>query len=263
MPTTPSVLLRDKVIVVTGGAGLLGRIFCRTVIENGGAVIIADMDDQRGEQLAAELETDVTAPHAVYIHLDINDVESIDRLIGAAKRRFGRIDALVNNAYPRNPRYGRKFEDVLWEDFCENVALHLGGYFLASQQFVRVFQEQGNGNIVNMASVYGTVAPRFEIYRNTSMTMPVEYAVIKSGVLQLTKYLSKYLKGSNIRVNAISPGGVLDAQPDTFLQAYRTFCSGKGMLEGNDVSGALLFLLSDLSLFVNGHNLVVDDGFSL
>ncbi len=141
--------------------------------------------------------------------------------------------------------------------------MHLGGYFLVSQQFVRFFRGQGYGNILNMASIYGTLAPRFETYRDTAMTMPVEYAVIKSGVFQLTRYLSKYLKGDNIRVNAISPGGVVDAQPEPFLNAYQTYCLNKGMLEPRDVCGALVFLLSDLSQFVNGHNLVVDDGFSL
>jgi NAD(P)-dependent dehydrogenase (short-subunit alcohol dehydrogenase family) len=95
------------------------------------------------------------------------------------------------------------------------------------------------------------------------MTMPVEYAVIKSGVLQLTKYLARYLSGDNIRVNAISPGGIADGQAQPFMEAYRSYCLGKGMLDAGDVSGALLFLLSDLSQFVNGQNLVVDDGFSL
>ena len=149
------------------------------------------------------------------------------------------------------------------EDFCDNVSQHLGGYFLVSQKFIALFRAQGHGNIVNLASVYGFLAPRFEIYRGTSMTMPVEYAVIKSGVLQLTKYLARYLAGENIRVNAISPGGIEDAQPEAFRDAYRAFCLGKGMLEARDVSGALLFLLSDRSRFVNGQNLVVDDGFSL
>jgi len=111
--------------------------------------------------------------------------------------------------------------------------------------------------------VYGFLAPRFEVYDGTPMTMPVEYAVIKAGVLQLTRYLARYLAGQNIRVNAISPGGIEDGQPAAFQAAYRSFCLNKGMLETRDVCGALLFLLSDLSAFVNGQNLVVDDGFSL
>jgi len=143
------------------------------------------------------------------------------------------------------------------------VSLHLGGYFLTSQKFIAHFRAQGHGNVVNMASVYGFLPPRFGIYRGTPMTMPVEYAVIKAGVLQLTRYLARYLAGDNIRINAISPGGIADGQPETFREAYRAFCLDKGMLDAGDVSGALLFLLSDMSRFVNGQNLVVDDGFSL
>jgi len=256
-------LLRDKVIVVTGGAGLLGRRLCRAIAASGGRCIIADVDEARGESAAVELDAAFGQGHALFRRLDINDRTSIAQLLGAAKQAFGRIDALVNNAYPRNRNYGRKFEDVTREDFCDNVSLHLGGYFLASQQFIAAFRAQGHGNIVNMASVYGFLAPRFGVYRGTPMTMPVEYAVIKSGVLQLTRYLARYIAGSGIRVNAISPGGIEDGQPAAFREAYRAFCLDKGMLEPDDISGALLFLLSDMSRYVNGQNLVVDDGFSL
>jgi NAD(P)-dependent dehydrogenase (short-subunit alcohol dehydrogenase family) len=243
-------LLRDKVVVITGGAGLLGRAFCRTVTESGGIAIVADLKDG-------------AAGEGEFHRVDINDAGSLDDLLEGVKRRYGRIDALVNNAYPRNERYGRKFEEVTREDLCDNVALHLGGYFLASQKFIGHFRSQGHGNIVNMSSVYGYLAPRFGIYEDTSMTMPVEYALIKAGVLQLTKYLARYLAGQRIRVNAISPGGIEDGQPASFQEAYRAFCLNKGMLETRDICGALLFLLSDLSAFVNGQNLVVDDGFSL
>ena len=256
-------MLEDKVIVITGGAGLLGRSFCRAVLENGARCVVADVDAVRGAQAATELTGTFGADRSVFCRVDINDASSVDTLLEAARQRFGRIDALVNNAYPRNRNYGGRFEEVTRADFCDNLSLHLGGYFLASQKFIARFRAQGHGNIVNLASVYGFLAPRFEIYRGTTMTMPVEYAVIKAGVLQLTKFLARYLAGDNIRVNAISPGGIADGQPDAFRDAYRAFCLEKGMLDAEDVSGALLFLLSDLSRFLNGQNLVVDDGFSL
>ena len=257
------MILREKVVVITGGAGLLGRTFCRAVVENGARCVIADVNQDQGPLTAEGLNLEFGADRARFVHVDINDASSVSRLVSDSVRLFGGIDALVNNAYPRNRNYGRKFEEVAREDFCDNVAQHLGGYFLASQKFIELFRAQGHGNIVNMASVYGTVAPRFEVYRNTPMTMPVEYAVIKAGVLQLTKYLARYLGGQNIRVNAISPGGIEDGQPESFQTAYRAFCSNKGMLRASDVSGALIFLLSDQSLYIHGHNLVIDDGFSL
>ena len=107
------------------------------------------------------------------------------------------------------------------------------------------------------------MAPDFSIYEGTSMTTPVEYAVIKSGLIHLTKYMAKYLGGSNVRVNVISPGGINNGQPPSFTKAYGAKCLNKGMLDPADLTGALVFLLSDLSTYVNGQNLVVDDGFTL
>jgi NAD(P)-dependent dehydrogenase (short-subunit alcohol dehydrogenase family) len=184
-------------------------------------------------------------------------------LIANLLKRHGRIDALVNNAYPRNGNYGKKLEDVMYADFCENVNTHLGGYFLVAQQFCIAFKDQGFGNVVNISSIYGSMAPRFEIYEGTLMTMPVEYAAIKSAIEHLTRYFAQYFKGTGIRVNSLSPGGILAEQPDNFLAAYKKHCATKGMLDAHDLLGALMFLLSDESAFMNGQNLIIDDGFSL
>jgi len=110
-------------------------------------------------------------------------------------------------------------------------------------------------NIVNISSIYGVVAPKFEIYEGTSMTVPVEYAAIKSGQIHLTKYMAKYFKGMGIRVNSLSPGGIFDNQPKSFLNAYKAKCSSKGMLDKSDLNGTLVYLLSDLSQYVNGQNM--------
>ena len=116
---------------------------------------------------------------------------------------------------------------------------------------------------MNLASVYGVVAPKFAIYQDTPMTMPVEYAAIKAAILQLTRYVSSYINDSRFRVNAISPGGLLDGQPAAFLQKYQAQTCGKGMLDPIDICGAVVFLLSDDSRFMQGQNLIVDDGFCL
>jgi len=195
--------------------------------------------------------------------LDITSKESVNSLIEAAKSKFGRIDGLVNNAYPRNKNYGRHFFDVEYKDFCENINLHLGGYFLTCQQFAQYFKSQDSGSIVNISSIYGVIAPRFEIYKDTNMTTPVEYAVIKSALIHLTKYIAKYLKGSGVRVNSISPGGILDNQPESFIRNYNSLSLTKGMLDKKDILGTLLFMLSDDSKFINGQTITVDDGFSL
>jgi len=188
---------------------------------------------------------------------------SVDGLIETLDGKYGRIDAVVNNAYPRNANFGRQFEDIEYADFCENLNLHLAGYLLVAQRFSRYFGAHGGGNIVNMASVYGVIAPRFDIYKGTKMTNSVEYAAIKSGILQFSRYLAQYLKGKGIRVNCLSPGGILDRQPESFLEAYKSYCNQKGMLDPQDVSNSLVFLLSDASRYITGQNLIVDDGFTL
>ena len=150
-----------------------------------------------------------------------------------------------------------------YDDFVENIGLNLGGYFTTSQKFARYFQKQGYGNIINISSIYGVVAPKFEVYDGTTMTTPVEYAAIKSGLIHLTKYMAKYFKGMNIKVNTLSPGGIFDNQPETFLENYKDQCLDKGMLDKSDLKGTLVFLLSDMSKYINGQNIIVDDGFSL
>lgn len=255
-------MLTDKIIVVTGGAGVLGRQFCSAIAEHGGVAVVADCDMEAAGYAAAELNQERMG-RAEAALLDITNRQSVEALIASLHEKFGRIDAVVNNAYPRNQNYGRKLEDVTYEDFCENVGQHLGGYFLVAQQFGLYFRDHAGGNIVNLSSIYGVMAPRFEVYSGTSMTMPVEYSAIKSAVVQLTRYFAQYFKGAGIRVNSLSPGGILADQPASFLAAYNGHCASKGMLLPTDVVGALLFLLSEQSQFMTGQNLIVDDGFSL
>lgn len=255
--------LAGKVIVITGGAGVLGRGFVAEIARQGGTAIAADVNIDAARQVADEWQGTAGGGSVVAAELDITRKDSVCALIGSLQERFGRIDAVVNNAYPRNKNYGRRLEDVTYEDFCANVDSHLGGYFLVAQQFCMAFKAQGHGNLINMSSIYGSMAPRFEVYEGTLMTMPVEYAAIKSAVVHLTRYFAQYFKGNGIRVNCLSPGGILANQPADFLAAYNAQCASKGMLAPEDVVGALLFLLSDESRYMTGQNLFVDDGFSI
>lgn len=256
-------MLKDKVVVITGGAGLIGKEFVKAVVENNGIAIIADINEDIGLQVKDTLSHELHSENIDFVKLDITSKDSLANCIDYLDNKYSKIDALVNNAYPRNKNYGKHFFDVEYNDFVENTGLNLGGYFTASQQFANYFKKQGFGNIVNISSIYGVVAPKFEVYDNTSMTMPVEYAAIKSGLIHLTKYMAKYFKGMNINVNTLSPGGILDTQPEEFLNKYKNECLNKGMLDKSDIKGTLVYLLSDMSKYVNGQNIVVDDGFSL
>jgi NAD(P)-dependent dehydrogenase (short-subunit alcohol dehydrogenase family) len=254
--------LNNKVIVITGGAGLLGKACIREILANGGIAILTDINISLAEDFIGEMK--IKYPDHFYArNMDITNNSSINSLIKDVSKRHSGIDCLVNNAYPKNKNYGKQMEDVSYKDFSENISAHVGGYFLTSQQFGVFFKNHNGGNIVNIGSIYGTLAPRFELYKNTEMTAPVEYAAIKASIIQLTKYFAQYFKKDNIRVNCLSPGGILDNQPESFISAYNSFCSEKGMLDPHDVANTLIFLLSDSSKFITGQNLIIDDGFTL
>ncbi|MHB8110082.1 MAG: oxidoreductase [Syntrophorhabdaceae bacterium] len=253
------MLLENKVIIIAGGLGLIGKEFARAVAKNGGKAIVGDAPERISEVLNSDVD---------FINLDITSQQSISDVIDYVQNKYHRIDAIVNSAYPRTKNFGKGFEDTDYVNFCENLNLQLGGAFLLSQQFGIFFKKQGYGNIINLSSIYGIIAPRFEIYGNTSfhgkkMTVSIEYAAIKSAIVHMTKYMAKYFAGCNIRVNCITPGGVLDNQPEEFLEKYNSHGLSKGMINPEDLSGTLIYLLSDQSKCVNGQNIVVDDGWTL
>jgi NAD(P)-dependent dehydrogenase (short-subunit alcohol dehydrogenase family) len=256
--------LKDKVVIITGGCGLIGKGFCKACAEFGASVVIVDINENIGNKLAESLKKETKNKNIIFQKCNITNKEDIKNLINSTLNKFGKIDALVNNAYPRNKNYGRKFEDVEFEDFCENVNMHLGGYFLITKEISKIMMKQNYGNIIFMASIYGFSAPKFEIYEGTEMTMPVEYALIKGGIINLTKYLAPYLGKYNIRVNAISPGGVFNNQLKEFVEKYCKYVKlGNRMANVYDLTGVLIFLLSDASKYITGQNIVVDGGWSL
>ena len=136
-------------------------------------------------------------------------------------------------------------------------------YLKLPPSFYKEASKQGYGNLLHISSIQGISAPKFEHYKGTSMISPIEYSAIKAGIISITHYLSKYCKRENIRVNCISPGGIFDNQPDSFVKNYNESCQNKGMLDAEDLIGTLLFLLSKQSEFITGQNIIVDDGWSL
>lgn len=260
-------MLSNKVVVITGGAGRIGSKFLEGVVRNNGMAVLVDIDKKYSDLAIKKIELDLkdidVKSKLVFKKVDISSQKEVFDLVRFVHDEFGKIDALVNNAYPKNKNYGKKFFEINNEDFSEFLTLHLGGYFNTSQQFVQYFIKQGWGNIINISSIQGVAAPAFETYEGTSMHSPVEYTVAKHGLIGLTKYMAKMFKKDGVRVNAISPGGILDRQPEQFLEQYKKKCGRKGMLDSDDIVGALLFLLSDLSGYVTGQNLIVDDGFCL
>lgn len=254
-------MLNGQVVVVTGAAGTIGAPACMSIAEQGGLPIVTDIDQEAADRLTRRI---VDAGYSAQaLALDITDKAAIDALIDTVTKSHGRIDGVVNSAYPRGANYGRLMEDVDIADFNNSLSSHLGGYFLVCQRFGRAFREQGGGNIVNLASIYGVAAPAFDMYAGTQMTMPVEYAAIKAGVIGLTRYFAQYYLKDGVRCNALAPGGVRADQPESFVSAYEAKAGTRGLLDAADLTGPILFLLSDASRYMTGQVLVIDDGWSL
>lgn len=253
-------LVLNQKILIAGAGGLLGSKIAKFALEQGAQVIAADINvDLMYEKLSLQ-EVDLTNPNILLHELDVTNEQSVKHFFANQTNLTG----AVNSTYPRNKAYGSHFFDVSLDSFNENLALHLGSAFLFTQQCAAYFKDKKQPfSLVNISSIYGVIAPKFDIYDNTSMTMPVEYAAIKSAILHLNKYAVSYVNDSRFRVNSVSPGGLFDKQPDAFLEAYKKSTLGEGMLDVEAIIGSILFLLSEQSKFVTGQNIIVDDGFSL
>ncbi len=252
-------MLHNKVIGITGGTGLIGYALAKGLVEAEAKIVIGDINQEKAEKVQKELGKD----NILFIPTDVTDVASINNFIEKGYKAFGKIDTLIHSAYPRSKTWGTKLEDLTAENLKEDLFNQLGSAILFSQQAIKFFRKQGYGNLIHISSIQGVSAPKFEHYEELAMSSPIEYSAIKSGVISIVKYLAKYCKGQNIRVNSLSPGGILDKQPDLFLKKYKKSCLSKGMLNQEDLIGTALYLASDMSKYVNGQNIIIDDGWSL
>ena len=174
-----------------------------------------------------------------------------------------KIDTVINLSYLKNKNWGKKFLKLKPNDVKENLFLQLGTIILTSQKIIDYFINKKKGNLILFSSIQGISAPKFSHYNNTNMSSPIEYSAAKAGIINMTKYIAKFCEKKKIRVNCISPGGVLDNQPKKFIKRYKESCLSKGLLDSNDLNGIVEFLVSEKSNFINGQNIIIDDGWTI
>jgi len=247
--------LTGKTAIVTGGAGLLGKEIVKALSESGAIVYVADTNKQTSKKIKR-------GKGIKPIYLDITDEDSINNAVSHVISEQGRIDILVNGAYPRTADWGLKFEKVPFTSWKVNVDSHLGGYFICCQKIGEQMKRQGGGAIINISSIYGVVAPDFSIYDNTTMTMPVAYSAIKGGLIALTRYIATYYGNHNVRANSVSPGGIYNKQVKAFVEKYASKTPLGRMGLPHEIAGSIIFLASDASSYITGQNIIVDGGWT-
>lgn len=265
--------LTNQVAIVTGGVGLLGQQFCKTLAEAGASVAVVDLNASAAKKVADGLNAD--GYRADSFAADITQADSVRAMRDEIISRFGRVDVLVNSAAldPKfDPDAASKgiapgaFEDYPLADWNAAMNVNLTGMFLVTQACVKPMLAQGKkGSIINICSTYGLNGPDQSIYIKDGQRVaykPVYYTVTKAGVLGFTKYLSAYYAGTEIRVNALTPGGVFNNHEDYFVKNYSAKTILGRMAKKDEMNGALLFLASDASSYMTGNNLVVDGGWT-
>lgn len=241
--------LNGKVGVITGGNGRLAQTFYKSLGKRNRVYLV---DVQPGPTN--------TAQEDLYRSLDITDESAVRSTFEELVQKEGRIDFLVNSAALQ---ITNSFEKATVEEFRRCIDTNLIGAYVCIRAAAAVMMRQGSGNIVNICSMYGVVSADPNLYGDSGLNSPDSYAASKGGLIQLTRYLAANLAKHNIRVNALSPGGVFNGQPQDFLAKYASKCPMGRMADREELVGPLEFLLSEASSYITGHNLIVDGGFTI
>jgi NAD(P)-dependent dehydrogenase (short-subunit alcohol dehydrogenase family) len=263
--------LSGRIAVITGGAGLVGRQHTAALTQVGATCVLVDVDRNAAEAAAEQL-SDQYGGRVVGIQADITSKQEIEKVLARINDEYGHVEILINNAAinPQVKRDGLKefsrFENFLEEQWHKELAVGLTGAFLCSQVIGSEMARQKRGVILNIASDLALIAPDQRIYRipgrekEQQPVKPVTYSVIKAGLVGLTRYLATYWADKNVRVNALSPGGIYDQQPDDFVVRLTNLIPLGRMAEKDEYQAAVIFLVSDASSYMTGTNVVMDGG---
>ena len=266
--------LKGHTAIVTGGGGLLGKEFCRTLAQAGALVVVADLNAAAAQQVAEGLLQEGLRASAVGV--DVTQPDSVQAMVDVALQASGRLDVLVNSAAmdpkfdsSQQGQHGNTFENYPVEAWRQALDVNLTGMFLCCQAASRPMLAQNSGSIINICSTYGLVGPDQRIYERPGQPKqykPVFYSVTKAGVLGLTRYLATYFAAKSVptavRCNALSPGGVYNNHDELFTSNYSARTVLGRMAHKDEMNGAILFLASDASSYMTGANLVVDGGWT-
>ena len=255
--------LSDRVIIITGAAGNLGSKYAEGLSQAGANLVLADLDYARCKKLGKQLESKYSTK-TLAVKLDLTNKISIKNMVSKSMKEFSKIDVLINNAaYQGNQKTRKiKFEDLPLNEWNKAVSVNLTGIFLTCQEVGKIMVKQKNGNIINISSTYGLVAPDQRIYGVSGQNAAAFYSATKAAIINLTRYLASYWNRTGIRVNSLSPGGVENSQEANFIKNYSEKTILGRMAQKDEYIGSIIFLSSDASSYMTGSNLIVDGGWT-
>jgi NAD(P)-dependent dehydrogenase (short-subunit alcohol dehydrogenase family) len=263
--------VQDKVVIVTGGLGQLGRQFSVALVGSGAKVAIFDVHVNE-PRIAERFRERRTKDNLLFLPVDVTQRSSIESGLRQVIARWGMPYALINNAALDSPPSAPVEENGPFETYPESswdkvMAVNVKGVFLCSQVIGGQMAAAGRGSIINICSIYGMVSPDQRLYEyrranDVEFFKPVAYSVSKSALLNLTRYLATYWAGSNVRVNTLTLGGVFNNQDEKFLKGYRARVPLGRMAREDEYNGAIIFLVSDASSYMTGSNLIIDGGWT-
>lgn len=263
--------LDEKVVVLTGGGGILGRHFASALAQYGATVVVADLNFESAKAVCQEILNDFSL-EAHPFELDVSSEASVKSIMEFVVDKFGRLDVLHNNAASKSSDLKRFFANTeeydmdIWHEVME---VNLKGMFLMARAAGALMaRQETGGSIIQTASIYGILSPDQRIYEGAEymgvqINNPAVYSISKAGVVGLTRHLSTQWLGSKVRVNTITPGGVESGQNETFKKNYSNRVPMGRMADANEMVGALIYLASDASTYVTGQNVIVDGGLSV
>lgn len=250
--------------MITGAANILGPEFGAGLAEFGADLVLVDVNGEGCERVARDIAAEY-GTKTLSIEADVGDETAVTSAVQRAIDRFGGLDILVNAAATKPAGYFDALEEYSAETWDRVMAINLSAMFLCTKHLLRHFEERGHGVIINIASIYGVVGPDPRVYAGSSyegqeINTPAAYAASKAGVIGFTRYLATTLATRNIRANCVTPGGVFSGQNDAFVKAYSERVPLGRMADREELRGAIVFLASDASSYITGHNLVIDGG---
>ncbi|MCD2422696.1 SDR family oxidoreductase [Niabella pedocola] len=248
--------LKGKIILVTGGAGNYGKCIVEGMAEADGTVITASRNLEANHTFVNALKERGLDVHAM--QLDQGDAVSIRDLKAAIEKQFGALHVFVNNAVARP----MATYDAPMEQFAESMRVNATGMVDLMREMTELMISSGGGSIINIASMMGMFGPDLSNYEGTTMTQspPPDYYFHNAGLINLTRYWARMMRGKNVRVNCVSPGGLLNNQPERFLENYTKKVPLGRMANHDDIKGLMVLLASEAGAYINGENILMDGG---